>query len=100
MKGKTEQTVPIEAKLALSIPEAAKISGISRSTLYLEIAAGHLNSRKVRGRRIILPEDLGAYLADLPSSAGAERQTGGEPNPSASGNQADRPAGNDPDARS
>ncbi len=67
-----ENTALTELKLAFSIPEAARISGISRSTLYLEIAAGRLISRKLRGRTVILREDLQAYLAALPRAPCAE----------------------------
>jgi hypothetical protein len=46
--------------------EAARISGICRSLLYREIAAGRLIARKQGRRTIILDDDLRAFLASLP----------------------------------
>lgn len=42
----------------LSIPEAAKRSGVSRSTIYRIIDAGHLPRVKLAGRVLIDPTDL------------------------------------------
>jgi excisionase family DNA binding protein len=50
-------------KLAYSIAEGAKASGLSRSLLYEAIRVGELQSIKIRGRRLILVEDLRIYLA-------------------------------------
>jgi excisionase family DNA binding protein len=44
-------------KLAYSIAESAKVSGLSRSLLYEAIRLGELQSIKIRGRRLILIED-------------------------------------------
>ena len=52
-------------KIALRIPEAAYISGLSRSTLYALMGEGKLRSVKVGGRRLILRTDLEAYFAQL-----------------------------------
>lgn len=53
--------------LALTITEAAKLAGLSRSAIYQEIRAGRLRAVK-RGRSTrILMEDIKAYLASLPS---------------------------------
>jgi len=48
--------------LALSIGEAAKLSGVSRSTLYAEMMAGRLAWAKVGKRRLIPTEALLAWL--------------------------------------
>jgi len=53
-------------KLAYSIEEAVEVTGIGRSSLYLDIAAGRLVARKRGTRTIILTADLAAYLAALP----------------------------------
>jgi hypothetical protein len=52
--------------LAYTTHEAAKISGICRSLLYREIAAGRLIARKHGRRTIILGADLWAWLESLP----------------------------------
>jgi excisionase family DNA binding protein len=52
-------------KIALRIPEAAHVSGLSRSTLYALMGEGKLRSVKVGGRRLILRIDLEAYFAQL-----------------------------------
>ena len=53
--------------LALTIAQAAKLAGLSRSAIYQEIRAGRLRAVK-RGRSTrILMEDMKAYLASLPS---------------------------------
>ncbi len=48
--------------------EAARLTGLSRSSLYEAIADGSLPSAKVRGCRVIFLEDLRSWLA-------RERQT-------------------------
>ena len=49
--------------LAVPIPEAARLSGCGRSTLYSEISKGNLKTRKVGRRTIIAMEDLRIWLA-------------------------------------
>jgi excisionase family DNA binding protein len=49
-------------KLAYSIDEAVKASGLGRSFLYERIAEGSLKSVKIGGRRLILQEDLVLFL--------------------------------------
>jgi excisionase family DNA binding protein len=63
----------------LTIAEASRIAGISRSTLYEELASGRLSARKC-GRRTIIPAHaLEEWMHSLPvfgSSANSEpRQT-------------------------
>ena len=50
---------------AYRIPEAAKFSGTSRSTIYRLIADRQITPLKVRGRTLILREDLEAYVRSL-----------------------------------
>jgi excisionase family DNA binding protein len=52
-------------KIALRIPEASHVSGLSRSKLYELISERELHSVKAGGRRLILRRDLEAYLASL-----------------------------------
>jgi excisionase family DNA binding protein len=65
--------------LALSIRQACAVAGVSRSTLYEEIAAGRLKSVRIGARRLILVEDLRDWLRahreDGPSSAPASNKT-------------------------
>jgi excisionase family DNA binding protein len=49
-------------KLAYRMLEAESVCGISKAKLYEEIAAGRLKSVKVAGRRLILRDDLEAFL--------------------------------------
>lgn len=55
-------TTPQPHKLAYRIDEAVSASGLSRSTLYALIANGALPSVRVAGRRLILKDDLVAFL--------------------------------------
>ena len=55
-------------KIALRIPEASHISGLSRSKLYELIGDGKLHSVKAAGRRLILRADLEDYFAQLRSA--------------------------------
>jgi hypothetical protein len=56
-------------KLAHSVAEFAKLSGVCRSLLYLAIKSGHLKIRKAGRRTLILREEGQAWLADLPSAS-------------------------------
>lgn len=55
-------------KLAYTIPEAVKATGIGRSALYEEIKAGRLRSRKRGAQTLILAEDLNQFLTGLPAA--------------------------------
>ena len=58
--------------LAVTIPEAVKASGLSRSRLYEAMKRGELPARKA-GRRTLIPfADLEAYLANLPTFGAGE----------------------------
>jgi excisionase family DNA binding protein len=54
------------ARLGYRVEEFAAETGIGRTKLYAEIAAGRLRARKVGKRTVILAEDGRAYLASLP----------------------------------
>ncbi len=51
---------------ALSIPEAVRVSGLSRTAIYEAFREG-LPARKAGKRTLILAKDLEAYLANLPA---------------------------------
>lgn len=62
----------MEAPLSVTIPDAVKATGMSRSAIYEALKRGELVARKA-GRRTLIPfADLQAYLASLPTfQAGA-----------------------------
>lgn len=55
--------------LAVSITEACRISGLSRSELYRRMAAGQIEARKSGVRTLVLVASLKAHLASLPAAA-------------------------------
>jgi excisionase family DNA binding protein len=55
--------------LAMSIIDAAKLAGISRATLYREIATRRLRTVKVGKRRLVPTEALHDWLSGLSDSA-------------------------------
>ena len=57
---------PVTEPFALSIEEAAKLSGFGRTTLYNLIKKNNLKARKVGRRTIILVPDLQECLTSLP----------------------------------
>lgn len=51
-----------QEKLAFRISEAVAASGLGRSTIFDLIKVGKLKALKAAGRRLIMREDLEAYL--------------------------------------
>ena len=49
-------------KLAYQVNEAVHVSGLGRTTIYELIKAEKLKTVKAAGRRLIMREDLEAYL--------------------------------------
>ena len=56
------EAISAPAKLAYGIEEAMHVSGLGRTFLYEHITNGQLRSVKVGGRRLILHDDLLAFL--------------------------------------
>lgn len=56
--------------LAVTIPEAVRLSGCSRSALYAALKRRDLVARKAGRRTLIVLADLEAYLASLPAYRG------------------------------
>jgi hypothetical protein len=56
-------------KLAYTIPEFVRASGLSRSGIYLAIRSGALRARKYGARTIILGPDARRFLRSLPALA-------------------------------
>jgi excisionase family DNA binding protein len=50
------------APLAVSVGEAARLAGVSRTMLYQALRSGALKSLKIGSRRLITIEALGAWL--------------------------------------
>lgn len=58
--------------IALTVSEAVKVSGLSRSAIYVALKDRSLIARKAGRRTLITYADLEAYLASLPTfQAGA-----------------------------
>ena len=55
-------------ELAISILEAAKRAGVSRSSIYQAIDRGELKLKKHGRRSLILVDDLKAFISALPEA--------------------------------
>jgi excisionase family DNA binding protein len=56
-------------KLSVTIPEAAEMIGIGRSSLYALFKEKKLTPRKSGKRTLILVEDLKHYVENLPAAS-------------------------------
>ena len=62
----------MNAPIAVTIPDAVKATGMSRTSIYEALKRGDLSARKAGRRTLISFADLEAYLASLPAyQAGA-----------------------------
>lgn len=62
----------MQVPIAVTIPEAVKLTGLSRSRLYECLQAGVIAAKKA-GRRTLIPfAELEAYLASLPAYGAGE----------------------------
>jgi excisionase family DNA binding protein len=62
----------MQIPIAVTIPEAVRLSGMSRSSIYLALKNEAITARKAGRRTLISFADLQAYLASLPAyQAGA-----------------------------
>lgn len=57
----------MQAPIAVTIPDAVKATGMSRSALYEAMKRGDLIARKAGRRTLISFADLEVYLASLPT---------------------------------
>ena len=57
------QTAPI----ALTIPDAVKVSGLSRTSIYEALKRGDLVALKAGRRTLVRYAELEAYMASLPA---------------------------------
>lgn len=56
----------MQAPIAVTIPEAVKATGMSRTAIYDALKRGHLSARKAGRRTLISFADLETYWANLP----------------------------------
>ncbi len=63
-----DKSPDITLKLGLSIDESCQASGLGRTKIYEAIGSGKLIAKKAGRRTIILPENLKAYLENLPAA--------------------------------
>lgn len=56
-------------KIAVSIPEAAKMLGLGRSSIYKLFEQGKLTKRKSGTRALVLVSELKAFAESLPEAA-------------------------------
>lgn len=56
----------MEDPIAVTIPDAVKMSGMSRTSIYEALKRGDITARKAGRRTLISFADLKAYLASLP----------------------------------
>jgi excisionase family DNA binding protein len=61
----------VSEKICYQIPEAVEVSGLGRTTLYREIAAGRLETVVVGRRRLVPRAALEDYIARLRSEQSA-----------------------------
>jgi excisionase family DNA binding protein len=64
--------------LALTVVEAARLSGTSRSTIYEALQRRELEGKKLGRRTIILRDALEHYLASLPSFGAGPGERGSD----------------------
>ncbi|WP_300974583.1 helix-turn-helix domain-containing protein [Sphingomonas sp. LHG3406-1] len=57
----------MERPIAVTIPEAVKLSGLSRTALYDALGRNAISARKAGRRTLISFEDLERYLHSLPA---------------------------------
>ena len=54
--------------IAVTLPDAIRISGLSRSEIYRRLAAGDIDAIKSGTRTLILVDSIKRYLASLPTA--------------------------------
>jgi excisionase family DNA binding protein len=68
-------STPTAERLAYSVDEAARLTGLSRDLLYDEMRRGHLHYLKVGRRRLITRQHLEQFLAITPASRPAAHRS-------------------------
>ena len=65
----THNTTVSADRLAISVMDAARLTGVGRSTIQQNINTGQLKARKAGRRTLILRDDLQAWLDAMPARA-------------------------------
>lgn len=55
-----------QERLSCTIPDAQKLTGLGRTSIYEAIASGKLDARKAGKRTLITAKSLKIFLANLP----------------------------------
>jgi excisionase family DNA binding protein len=58
--------VPLDDRIAVTVTEGARLTGIGRSTLYELIGNGIVPAKKFGRRTLVLVADLQRFIADQP----------------------------------
>ena len=58
-------------RIAYSVHDSTRVSGVGRTTTFNAIRAGHLKVRKLGRRTLILKKDLEEWLNSLPTTNAA-----------------------------
>ena len=62
----------MQSQISVSVPEAVRLTGWSRSAIYEALKRQELSAKKAGRRTLILYADLEAFMANLPTyQAGA-----------------------------
>ncbi|WP_293809376.1 helix-turn-helix domain-containing protein [uncultured Bosea sp.] len=69
MSAKPKTSSANDGRLAYSPEEAARLTGVSRAFLYLEMQRGKLTSIKIGRRRLIRRSDLLAWVGEAEHAA-------------------------------
>jgi hypothetical protein len=61
--------------IAFTIPDAMKVAGLGRTTVYALIGGGKIEARKAGGRTLVMAASLRNYIASLPPAQIAAPKT-------------------------
>jgi excisionase family DNA binding protein len=64
----------VQPPVAYSVPQTARLIGLSKGQVYIEINAGRLRSVKVGRRRLIPASAIDKWLASLPAGGRTPRR--------------------------
>lgn len=78
-RGEQRQKSLESNRLAYSLDELVRITGVSRSKIYLEVNAGRLRRRKMGSRAVFLHTDAMDWLESLPAEQPMRRKAKGRP---------------------
>lgn len=73
-KSPAREARPVNAPMALTIKDAVRTTGLSRTRIFAAIRDGHLTAKKAGKATIVLGESLQAYLDGLPSARRADHK--------------------------